>query len=90
LDVVGAGVAGAIAVCGGLALWLDVEGGVLMFWLVVDGVRWLHAAPATAIPMTSEVKAALRCNEFISTVLSSNASTLSPDAKKFCDATAAS
>jgi hypothetical protein len=39
LDVVGAGVVGAIAVCGGLVLWLDVEGGVLMFWLVVDGVR---------------------------------------------------
>jgi hypothetical protein len=33
--------------------------------------------------MTSEVKTALRCNEFISTVLSSNASALPPDAKSF-------
>ena len=40
---------------------------VVVFLLVVDGERWLHAAPATAVPSTSDIRIVLRWNEFILT-----------------------
>jgi hypothetical protein len=49
-------------VAGGVVL--AVSGGRV--WLVVDGERCWHAAPAIAVPITSEIKIVLRCNEFMS------------------------
>jgi hypothetical protein len=40
---------------------------VVVLLLVVEGERWLHAAPATAVPTTSEIRIVLRWNEFILT-----------------------